>query len=148
MTTDNISDEALAAFIDGNASLAESHLITEAILSDPEILETFELANDLSFEADLGAFPGIDTPLFLTDRSLYVVNLNFEAADTFYEVGYELSDACSKQMPDNDMPIHDDSIMPFGDDSQFDTNLDNNDFNNNDITTDPDIDLNGMHQIF
>ena len=51
--SDDISDEMLAAYIDGNATESESELIENALSSDELLIEAQEVANDInSFMTD------------------------------------------------------------------------------------------------
>lgn len=48
----SISDELIAAYIDGNTTLSENELIQQHVLIDSDLMETIEIFDDFNFNND------------------------------------------------------------------------------------------------
>ena len=108
---DNISDEMLAAYIDGNANMEECSLIQSQMGSDSMLSEVIDIVNDINH---LGLTMGND-------------NLIMNPMDTHmdWNSGMDITSA-----PLQSIPEYNDSLSQF---DSFDNGFDRDSFDNNDL---------------
>lgn len=114
----NITDEMLAAYIDGNATPMESALISDTMMHDDMLAEAIDIVNDsMSMNTDL-----------LGNTDLFSTGLNNGLEDWFPTNG---TDAFST-MPDVSNALDgNDGLPPLSNDNDFMN--DSFDINNNDF---------------
>ena len=108
---DNISDEMLAAYIDGNANMEECSLIQSQMGSDSMLSEVIDIVNDINH---IGLTMGNDN-LIMNPMGNYVD----------WNSGMDITSA-SLQI----IPKYNDSLSQF---DSFDNGFDRNSFDNNDL---------------
>ena len=108
---DNISDEMLAAYIDGNANMEECSLIQEQMGSDSMLSEVIDIVNDINH---LGLTMGND-------------NLIMNPMDNNIDWNSGMDIISS---PLQSIPEYNDSLSQF---DSFDNGFDRDSFNNNDL---------------
>ena len=108
---DNISDEMLAAYLDGNANMEERSLIQSQMDSDSMLSEVIDIVNDINH---LGLTMGND-------------NLIMNPMDTHmdWNSGMDITSA-----PLQSIPEYNDSLSQF---DSFDNGFDRDSFDNNDL---------------
>lgn len=136
---ENISDEMLAAYIDGNAAESEKSLIENSISDDSMLSEAVDIANDAtsldnSFDWDLHkgdyGFWELGLPPVLNENDVMVAA---DICDTYLGVGEEnplfsnsLDISGDDILFDNELSNIDDAASPNNTDDLFDTDdLDN-----------------------
>lgn len=108
---DNISDEMLAAYLDGNANMEECSLIQSQMGSDSMLSEVIDIVNDINH---LGLTMSNDN-LIMNPMGNYVD----------WNSGMDITSA-SLQI----IPKYNDSLSQF---DSFDNGFDRNSFDNNDL---------------
>ena len=108
---DNISDEMLAAYIDGNANMEECSLIQDQMGSDSMLSEVIDIVNDINH---LGLTMGND-------------NLIMNSMDGNWDLSNGLDMISS---PLQSIPEYNDSLSQF---DLFDNGFDRDSFDNNDL---------------
>lgn len=108
---DNISDEMLAAYLDGNANMEECSLIQDQMGSDSMLSEVIDIVNDINH---LGLTMGND-------------NLIISSMDGNWDLSNGLDMISS---PLQSIPEYNDSLSQF---DSFDNGFDRDSFDNNDL---------------
>lgn len=108
---DNISDEMLAAYLDGNASMEECSLIQNQMGSDSKLSEVIDIVNDINH---LGLTMAND-------------NLIMNSMDGNWDLNNGMDIISS---PLQIIPKYNDSLSQF---DSFDNGFDRNSFDNNDL---------------
>ena len=108
---DNISDEILAAYLDGNANMEECSLIQNQMGSDSMLSEVIDIVNDINH---LGLTMGND-------------NLIISSMDGNWDLSNGLDMISS---PLQSIPEYNDSLSQF---DSFDNGFDRDSFDNNDL---------------
>ena len=108
---DNISDEMLAAYIDGNANMEECSLIQDQMGSDSMLSEVIDIVNDINH---LGLTMGND-------------NLIINSMDGNWDLSNGLDMVYS---PLQNIPEYNDGLSQF---DSFDNGFDRDSFDNNDL---------------
>ena len=108
---DNISDEMLAAYLDGNASMEECSLIQNQMGSDSMLSEVIDIVNDINH---LGLTMGNDN---------LIMNLMDNNID--WNSGMDIISS-----PLQSIPEYNDSLSQF---DSFDNGFDRDSFDNNDL---------------
>ena len=108
---DNISDEMLAAYLDGNANMEECSLIQSQMGSDSMLSEVIDIVNDINH---LGLTMGND-------------NLIMNPMDTHMDWNSGMDIISS---PLQSIPEYNDSLSQF---DSFDNGFDRDSFDNNDL---------------
>lgn len=108
---DNISDEMLAAYLDGNANMEECSLIQNQMGSDSMLSEVIDIVNDINH---LGLTMGND-------------NLIMNSMDGNWDLSNGLDMISS---PLQSIPEYNDSLSQF---DSFDNGFDRDSFDNNDL---------------
>lgn len=108
---DNISDEILAAYIDGNANMEECSLIQDQMGSDSMLSEVIDIVNDINH---LGLTMGND-------------NLIMNSMDGNWDLSNGLDMIYS---PLQNIPEYNDGLSQF---DSFDNGFDRDSFDNNDL---------------
>lgn len=108
---DNISDEMLAAYLDGNANMEESSLIQNQMGSDSMLSEVIDIVNDINH---LGLTMGND-------------NLIMNPMDNNIDWNSGMDIISS---PLQSIPEYNDSLSQF---DSFDNGFDRDSFDNNDL---------------
>ena len=108
---DNISDEMLAAYLDGNANMEECSLIQDQMGSDSMLSEVVDIVNDINH---LGLTMGND-------------NLIMNSMDGNWDLSNGLDMISS---PLQSIPEYNDSLSQF---DSFDNGFDRDSFDNNDL---------------
>lgn len=108
---DNISDEMLAAYLDGNANMEECSLIQDQMGSDSMLSEVIDIVNDINH---LGLTMGND-------------NLIINSMDGNWDLSNGLDMISS---PLQSIPEYNDSLSQF---DSFDNGFDRDSFDNNDL---------------
>ena len=108
---DNISDEVLAAYLDGNANMEECSLIQSQMGSDSMLSEVIDIINDINH---LGLTMGNE-------------NLIMNSMDDNWDLnnGMDITSA-----PLQSIPEYNDSLSQF---DSFDNRFDKDSFDNNDL---------------
>lgn len=108
---DNISDEMLAAYLDGNANMEECSLIQSQMCSDSMLSEVIDIVNDIDY---LGLTMGND-------------NLIMNPMDNNIDWNSGMDIISS---PLQSIPEYNDSLSQF---DSFDNGFDRDSFDNNDL---------------
>ena len=108
---DNISDEMLAAYLDGNANMEECSLIQNQMGSDSMLSEVIDIVNDINH---LGLTMGND-------------NLIMNSMDGNWDLSNGLDMIYS---PLQNIPEYNDGLSQF---DSFDNGFDRDSFDNNDL---------------
>jgi hypothetical protein len=108
---DNISDEMLAAYLDGNANMEECSLIQDQMGSDSMLSEVIDIVNDINH---LGLTMGND-------------NLIMNSMDGNWDLSNGLDMIYS---PLQNIPEYNDGLSQF---DSFDNGFDRDSFDNNDL---------------
>ena len=108
---DNISDEMLAAYLDGNANMEECSLIQNQMESDSMLSEVIDIVNDINH---LGLTMGNDNLIMNPMDSNWDWNNGMDIAST----------------PLLTIPEYNDSLSQF---DSFDNGFDGDSYNNNDL---------------
>ena len=108
---DNISDEMLAAYLDGNANMEECSLIQDQMGNDSMLSEVIDIVNDINH---LGLTMGND-------------NLIINSMDGNWDLSNGLDMISS---PLQSIPEYNDSLSQF---DSFDNGFDRDSFDNNDL---------------
>lgn len=108
---DNISDEMLAAYIDGNANMEECSLIQDQMGSDSMLSEVIDIVNDINH---LGLTMGND-------------NLIMNSMDGNWDLNNDMDIISS---PLQSISEYNDSLSQF---DSFDNGFDRDSFDNNDL---------------
>ena len=108
---DNISDEMLAAYLDGNANMEECSLIQSQMCSDSMLSEVIDIANDIDY---LGLTMGND-------------NLIMNPMDNNIDWNSGMDIISS---PLQSIPEYNDSLSQF---DSFENGFDRDSFDNNDL---------------
>ena len=108
---DNISDEMLAAYLDGNANMEECSLIQSQMGSDSMLSEVIDIVNDINH---LGLTMGNDNLI-----------MNPMGANMDWNSGMDITSA-----PLQSIPEYNDSLSQF---DSFDNGFDRDSFDNNDL---------------
>ena len=108
---DNISDEMLAAYIDGNANMEECSLIQSQMGSDSMLSEVIDIVNDINH---LG--------LTMDNENLI---MNPMDTNMDWNSGMDITSA-----PLQSIPEYNDSLSQF---DSFDNGFDRDSFDNNDL---------------
>lgn len=108
---DNISDEMLAAYLDGNASMEECSLIQNQMGSDSMLSEVIDIVNDINH---LGLTMAND-------------NLIMNSMDGNWDLNNGMDIISS---PLQSIPEYNDSLSQF---DSFDNRFDKDSFDNNDL---------------
>lgn len=108
---DNISDEMLAAYLDGNASMEECSLIQNQMGSDSKLSEVIDIVNDINH---LGLTMAND-------------NLIMNSMDGNWDLNNGIDIISS---PLQSIPEYNDSLSQF---DSFDNRFDRDSFDNNDL---------------
>lgn len=108
---DNISDEMLAAYLDGNASMEECSLIQNQMGSDSKLSEVIDIVNDINH---LGLTMAND-------------NLIMNSMDGNWDLNNGMDIISS---PLQSIPEYNDSLSQF---DSFDNRFDRDSFDNNDL---------------
>lgn len=108
---DNISDEMLAAYLDGNANMEESSLIQNQMGSDSMLSEVIDIVNDINH---LGLTMGNDNLI-----------MNHMDNNIDWNSGMDIISS-----PLQSIPEYNDSLSQF---DSFDNGFDRDSFDNNDL---------------
>ena len=108
---DNISDEMLAAYLDGNANMEECSLIQSQMGSDSMLSEVIDIVNDINH---LGLTMGNDNLI-----------MNPMDNNIDWNSGMDII-----SFPLQSIPEYNDSLSQF---DSFDNGFDRDSFNNNDL---------------
>ena len=72
---ENISDELLAAFLDGNTTKAETEQVMKSMAFDENIMEVIDISNDMNDNAEIYNFEN--------DHNIEGVNIFSDESDSF-----------------------------------------------------------------
>lgn len=132
----NVSDEMLAAYIDGNATNYETRLIEDLIKGDSDLMEIIDIGQDMLFSSEmiwqdhkLENMMPIDN--FLLESDKFGLNNDFD----FNECKEDVSSLLNSDIEESIMPTMD-FVDDFSNDTlneSFDSDMDSGTIDSNDI---------------